>query len=62
MKKSSLPKGITNILVEFNNATITPPINDGILNGCYRQFMLDNKSIQEQHINIQQLINSKELY
>ncbi|MCZ7604309.1 MAG: aminodeoxychorismate synthase component I [Melioribacteraceae bacterium] len=61
-EKEQLAEGcITNILVEFNNATITPPINDGILNGCYRQFMLDNKSIQEQHINIQQLINSKRI-
>ncbi|WKZ71236.1 MAG: aminodeoxychorismate synthase component I [Melioribacteraceae bacterium] len=61
-EKEQLAEGcITNILVEFNNATITPPINAGILNGCYRQFMLDNKSIQEQHINIQQLINSKRI-
>jgi len=33
---------ITNIFIEVNNAFYTPRIEDGILNGCYRQFILDN--------------------
>lgn len=33
---------ITNIFIEINNTFYTPKIEDGILNGCYRQFILDN--------------------
>ncbi|HET56703.1 MAG TPA: hypothetical protein ENN33_16030, partial [Ignavibacteria bacterium] len=33
---------ITNIFIEVNNTFYTPRIEDGILNGCFRQFVFDN--------------------
>lgn len=33
---------ITNIFIEVNNTFYTPRIEDGILNGCFRQYVLDN--------------------
>lgn len=33
---------ITNIFIENNNTFYTPKIGEGILNGCYRQYILDN--------------------
>lgn len=32
---------ITNIFIEVNNTFYTPRIEDGILNGCFRQYVLD---------------------
>ncbi len=33
---------ITNIFIEKNKSLYTPPLECGLLNGCYRQYMLDS--------------------
>lgn len=42
---------ITNIFIENNNTFYTPKIGEGILNGCYRQYILDNYNRKTEPIN-----------
>ncbi len=49
---------ITNIFIEINNTFYTPRIEDGILNGCYRQFILDNLNQKTEFENSFYEVNS----
>lgn len=40
---------ITNIFIKVKGGWHTPPINTGILNGCYRQYLLDNYEDHKEH-------------
>lgn len=42
---------IGNLVVEMNGRLYTPPIENGLLAGTYRQFLLDTGKIEEKEIN-----------
>ena len=53
---------ISNIMIELNNEMITPPIKDGLLNGCYREFILTcQKIVVERSFGINELMKSKKV-
>ncbi len=45
----------TNLIIEKNGKQFTPPIELGILNGCYRQYLLDNNMCEEKLLKINDL-------
>jgi len=57
-KEELLEGAISNIIIEKNGRYFTPPLNLGILNGCYRQFLLDNKKCEEKILTIGDLENA----
>lgn len=63
-EKGNLAEGaITNILIRKDDKFYTPPVNTGILNGCYRQFILDMKDgVIEKEISLEELLNSEEIF
>jgi para-aminobenzoate synthetase/4-amino-4-deoxychorismate lyase len=56
-----LEGAITNIIVKQSGIYYTPPLNLGILNGCYRQFLLDEKKIEEKILTVRDLKNADEI-
>lgn len=55
-KKDQILEGTyTNILIQEKNQIFTPPLNLGILNGCYRNFLLDNNNVKEKILTISDL-------
>ncbi len=53
-----LEGAISNLIIEKDGKLFTPPLSLGILNGCYRQFLLDNKECEEKVLRIDDLKNS----
>ncbi|MCF8260450.1 MAG: bifunctional anthranilate synthase component I family protein/aminotransferase class IV [Melioribacteraceae bacterium] len=53
---------IANIVIENKGLKFTPAISDGVLNGCYRQLMLDNKQLSEKSISIEDCFSADAMY
>ena len=52
----------TNLLVQISGEYYTPPIEAGILNGCYRSYLIDNfNKVTEKTITIEEIIKSEKL-
>jgi len=60
-KKELLEGAITNLIIEKDGKFFTPPINLGILNGCYRQFLLDNNKCEEKLLKVNDLKNADKI-
>lgn len=61
-KEGNLTEGTrTNIVIKTNDKLLTPYAKN-ILNGIYRQKLLEYGLIQECHISKEQLLNSKEIF
>lgn len=53
---------ITNIIIRKGEKYYTPPIEDGILNGCYREYLLNSRNdINIKSFGINELLASEEL-
>ncbi|MFZ1519424.1 MAG: aminodeoxychorismate synthase component I [Ignavibacteriaceae bacterium] len=63
-ERSEIAEGaITNIFVEKNGNTFTPPISSGILDGVYRNYFLQNNSkVVEKTLWLQDLENADKIY
>jgi len=53
-----LEGAITNLLIEKDGRYFTPPIILGLLNGCYRQYFLDNQKCEEKVLKVDDLKNA----
>jgi para-aminobenzoate synthetase/4-amino-4-deoxychorismate lyase len=53
---------ISNIMIEINNEMITPPIKDGLLPGCYREYLISNKNVIEKSFGIDELLNANRVF
>jgi len=61
-EKGNVAEGArTNILIKTGENLITPPVEEGILDGCYRQMLVDQSLISEKSITLEQLINSEKV-
>ncbi|MFC2135325.1 aminotransferase class IV, partial [Bacteroidota bacterium] len=47
---------ITNIFIQMDKNWYTPPVESGILNGCYREFLLNNQTDHSEMIITEELI------
>ncbi len=56
-----LEGAITNLIIKKNRELFTPPIHLGILNGCYRQYLLDEKRIEEKLLTVEDLKNADKI-
>ena len=63
-EKGELTEGaITNIMISKNGNLFTPPVSSGLLNGCYRGYLLSsNKNISEKVLFANDLISADEIY
>lgn len=54
---------ISNIMISKENKFITPPINSGLLNGCYREHLISkNDGIIERELTIDDLFSADGVY
>ena len=61
-KGNAAEGAITNILIKKNGKYFTPPIEDGILNGCYREYLLKKrKNIEVRSFGLDELLLSDKL-
>jgi len=62
-EKENISEGaISNILIMKNGKYYTPPIEDGILNGCYREYLLNTrKDIEVKSIGLDELLAAEKL-
>jgi para-aminobenzoate synthetase / 4-amino-4-deoxychorismate lyase len=56
-----LEGAVTNLLIEKDDKQFTPPIGLGILNGCYRQYLLDNRICNEKVLRVDDLKDADEI-
>lgn len=56
-----LEGAISNLIIETDGKLYTPPLSLGILNGCYRQFLLDNQKCEEKFLRIDDLKNAEKI-
>ncbi|MBU1098139.1 MAG: bifunctional anthranilate synthase component I family protein/aminotransferase class IV [Bacteroidetes bacterium] len=63
-EKNELTEGcISSLIIKKNNKYYTPPISSGILDGCYRQYFLDNNNnVFEKSIFMDDLIEADEIF
>ncbi len=62
-EKEELAEGArTNIILEKDNCYFTPPVSSGILDGCYRQFLLSDKKVIEKKLYRADLDNADKIY
>jgi len=52
---------IHNIVVKIDEKWVTPPLDSGLLNGVYRQFLLDERKISERVITVETLKAAREI-
>lgn len=53
----------TNIFIKIGNETFTPPVSAGILNGCFRRYILENnESIKEHVLTLKDLLKADEIF
>ncbi len=52
----------TNIIIKFNGKYITPPVGDGLLNGCMREYMIEKNIITEDSVTLNKILKSDECY
>ncbi|MFZ1288860.1 MAG: bifunctional anthranilate synthase component I family protein/class IV aminotransferase [Melioribacteraceae bacterium] len=60
-KNEILEGAITNIIIEKKGKLYTPHIKLGILNGCYRSYLLSNKKCEEKILTISDLKNADKI-
>ncbi|MCK4826053.1 aminotransferase class IV, partial [bacterium] len=61
--KSFLLEGaFTNIFIQQKQKIYTPPLNLGLLNGCYRQHLIQNKNVYEKIVTLQDLQTADEVF
>lgn len=54
---------ITNIMISKDGNLLTPPVNSGLLNGCYRGYLLStSENISEKVLFVDELISADEVY
>ena len=53
---------IANIVVKFNGTFYTPPVKCGLLNGVFRQHLLDQGTVREKQLTVNELKNSEDIY
>jgi len=53
---------IANIVIKVDNKLFTPPIESGLLNGTFRQYLIDKEELTEKTITKDMLLNSKSTY
>ncbi len=53
---------IANIVIMIDHNLYTPPVKCGLLNGTYRQYLLDNNEIAEMIITVDTLHNADKVY
>ena len=62
-EKGEITEGTrTNIVVQINGILYTPPIDCGLLNGCYRQYLIDNKKVKEKVLYKEDLETAEKIY
>lgn len=52
---------ITNVVTKIDNNYLTPPIEEGILNGCFREHLVQQEQIVEKSITKEDLLKADEL-
>ena len=57
-----LEGAITNLIIEKNKKLFTPPITLAILNGCYRQFFLENNKCEEKVLTVDDLTSADKIF
>lgn len=60
-KDELLEGAISNLVIEKNLKLFTPPIELGILNGCYRQYLLENAKCEEKLLILNDLVNADKI-
>lgn len=53
---------ITNLYIKKDDMLCTPPVSCGLLNGVYRQMLLNDGKVKEEVVTIEDLYSSDELY
>ena len=53
---------ISNIVIEKNGKLFTPPLSLGILNGCYRQYLIDQNLCNERLLTLEDLRNADKIF
>ncbi|MCF6269533.1 MAG: aminodeoxychorismate synthase component I [Melioribacteraceae bacterium] len=63
-EKGEITEGaITNIMISKGGKLFTPPVSSGLLNGCYRGYLLtSNKNITEKILFVNDLISADEVF
>lgn len=52
----------TNLFIGQNNKYYTPPVEEGLLNGCYRRYLLENISqVEEKKLTVEDLLNANKV-
>jgi para-aminobenzoate synthetase/4-amino-4-deoxychorismate lyase len=54
--------GIANVVVRINDQLFTPPVNCGLLPGTFRAELLEEGSIKERVITVEEFKNAEEIY
>jgi len=57
-----LEGAISSLVVEKNGKLFTPPLSLGILNGCYRQYLIDEKICEEKPLNLKNLKEADKIF
>lgn len=52
---------ISNILIFKNGKYLTPPVEAGILNGCYRQYLIEKKLVETSNISENDILQAESL-
>lgn len=60
-KNELLEGAVTNIVIEKDGELFTPPISIGILNGCYREYLIRNNKCKERVMNIDDLLKADKI-
>ncbi|MCB0731201.1 MAG: aminotransferase class IV, partial [Ignavibacteriae bacterium] len=61
-KDELLEGAISNIVIEKNGKLFTPPLSLGILNGCYRQYLIDQNLCNERLLTLEDLRNADKIF
>ena len=61
-KREATESCIANLVVVMDGQHFTPPVESGLLNGTYRQDMIDKGKLQERVISIDSLGDYDEVY
>ena len=62
-EKGELTEGTrSNIVLEIDGELYTPQIESGLLNGVYRQYMLENNKLKEKILHIEDLEKADKIY
>ena len=62
-QKNQITEGArSNIIIKKNNVYYTPSLNCGLLNGCFRQFILRKMKVIEKKLYIDDLKNADKIF